>query len=141
MASCIVCGVRSDKKRTLHPAAPSNEKARHFFLNVLVPGQIFQQSQVYACRQCFAKLEKGSRQYSSTVSLIKELRASLCSTGGHPVAMDEPNLLPSDMSTCFQSAQKRSSENAESGTPKRPRIDLPSPSSVLKVGLKNCKLL
>ena len=28
MATCIVCGVQSDKKRTLHPAAPSNEKAR-----------------------------------------------------------------------------------------------------------------
>ena len=28
MATCIVRGVQSDKKRTLHPAGPSNEKAR-----------------------------------------------------------------------------------------------------------------
>ena len=28
MATCTVCGVQSDKKRILHPAGPSNEKAR-----------------------------------------------------------------------------------------------------------------
>ena len=28
MATCIVRGVQSDKKRTLHPAGPSNEKAQ-----------------------------------------------------------------------------------------------------------------
>ena len=53
----------------------------------------------YACRPCFAKLEKGSRHYRNTISLISKLRAAARATGSIEVAVNEPFPSPADSST------------------------------------------
>ena len=88
----------------------------------------------YACRPCFAKLEKGSRHYKNTISLISELRATARATASVKVAVNEPFPLPADSSARVshgtqtespQAIQKRPRECDDAGpAPKRPRVTL-----------------
>ena len=77
LALCVVCGIsvpQSSSRRTLYPPIVANEKGRGFFLKFVADASNFQDvpRPAYACKPCFAKLERGSRQYSATVSLISE---------------------------------------------------------------------
>ena len=79
---CVVCGISvplSSRRRTLNPPVVANEEARGFFLKFVADAscsQVFQDvsGPAYACNPCFAKLERGNRHNSATVSLISELR-------------------------------------------------------------------
>ena len=76
---CVVSVPLSSRRRTLYPPVVANEEARGFFLKFVADAsssQVFQDVSrpAYACKPCFAKLERGNRHYSATVSLISELR-------------------------------------------------------------------
>ena len=91
---CVVCGAdlpQPSKRRILYPSGVANEDAGRFFLKFVVNvprGEIYQDGSrpQYTCKPCFAKLERGSRQYSTTVSLISELRIAV-RAAGRPIAV------------------------------------------------------
>lgn len=71
-----------------------NEDAAEFMfkfvaatLAVTVIGTDFVPS-IYACRPCFAKFEKGSRQYKHTILLISKLQAAARATGSIEVTLN-----------------------------------------------------
>ena len=78
-ALCVVCGVSvplSSKRRTLYPPVVSNEEARGFFVKFIANSHVLREVSrpTHACKPCFAKLERGNRQYNATLALISELR-------------------------------------------------------------------
>ena len=134
---CVVCGLllpQPSKRRTLYPPVAANDEARGFFLKFVVNAplsRIFQDGSRpdYACKPCFAKLERGSRQYSTTVSLISELRVAVRAAGKIEVAVSDPFCLPvtqASHGTQTESPQETRKRPRESGdvesTPKRPWI-------------------
>ena len=78
---CFVCEKDlplSSGRRTLHPPISPNEDVRTFFLNFIVgasgPNVFRTNGPEYACKPCFSKLERGSKQHKAALSLIGELR-------------------------------------------------------------------
>ena len=103
---CALCGISlplSSKRRTLSSSVEANKEAVDFMLKSVVAvtpcdhdGNRFLSE--YACRPCFAKLEKGSRHYKNTISLISELRVTARATASVEVAVNEPFPSPADSS-------------------------------------------
>jgi hypothetical protein len=132
---CFVCGKDlplSSGRRTLHPPISPNEDVRTFFLNVIVgsraPYVFTTNGPKYACKPCYAKLEKGSKQYKAVLSLIGELRKVVKINGKIAIGNDDNAgivcLSCSASVSDSQSTRKRSqvSENAIVSTPKRPNV-------------------
>ena len=136
---CVVCGAdlpQPSKRRILYPSGVANEDAGRFFLKFVVNvprGEIYQDGSrpQYTCKPCFAKLERGSRQYSTTVSLISELRIAVRAAGRpiavsvsepfSPVARDSRGTQTDSGKP--QEARKRPREGYDvDSTPKRPRL-------------------
>ena len=108
---CLVCGIPlplSSKRRTLSPPLDVNREARGFPF-AFICNRDFDcdsgSSPSYACKSCFAKLEKGSRQYSNIISLISDLRTTVREAGSIAVAMCEPFSSPSTVAPVSSGTQ------------------------------------
>ena len=110
MATCIVCGVHLPPRI---PAAPSNEKVRHFLLNVFVSGQIFRHSpSEYSCRPCFAKPDTHQNKTFLYIWDSIALPRGSCKTNWQlPFAAHSPTTSSfSALSSCLQTVQNNSAK-------------------------------
>ena len=134
---CFVCGKDlplSSGRRTLHPPISPNEDVRTFFLNFIIgasgPNVFRMNGPEYACKPCFSKLERGSKQHKAALSLIGELRKVVRIAGKIAIANDDNAsivcLSCSPYALDSNNTRKRSQANKDAivSTPKWPNTVL-----------------
>ena len=100
MPFCMLCRIPlllSSKQRTMSTSVEADKEAVKFMLT-FVAGTLSDRDGIHA-RPCFGKLEKGSRNYRSTIFFISKLRAAVRATESNEVAVNEPFPLLADSST------------------------------------------